>query len=306
MSVFRICSASLSGCLLLIGILAAEPQAAAPPRFEVISVKRCKDDGGGSVQFNQPGEAEARGVNRGSGSPDRLSIECIPVVSLIRMAYLQYAHDPGMPPLSPRLLRQTIPGSPAWISSERYAINAKSDTPQSSDMLHGPMLQAILEQRFGLKIHSEAKEIPVYLLSVAKGGAKLHAALEGRCYVPDLGGQPRAPRKPGDSTIPCGAFRGGDVFGVTLSGFANLLSMIFDKDVVDRTGITGVFDIHLDRPEVNPVPSPPGESTATAGSGMDFVIAVQATLQKLGLKLESARGQSEFLVIDHVERPSEN
>jgi uncharacterized protein (TIGR03435 family) len=307
--------ASVIVCLSITGIIAAEPQAAAPPRFEVISVKRCKDDGGGSVQFNQPGDAEARGVSRGSGSPDRLSIECVSVVSLVRMAYLQYVHDPRMPPLSPRLLRQAIPGSPAWISSERYAINAKSATPQSSDTLHGPMLQAILEQRFGLKIHREAKELPVYALSVGKGSAKLHAAQEGGCYIADRGGQPRSPQKPGDSKIPCGTFQpsangdGTDVFGTTLSQFANLLSTIFDRDVVDRTGIAGLFDIHLDRQEANPMPSLSGETTPMAGGdpgGMDFVIAVQTALQKLGLKVESARGQSEFLVIDHVERPSEN
>jgi uncharacterized protein (TIGR03435 family) len=272
-------------------------------------VKRCKDDGGGSVRFNQPGEGRVRDGSRGTGSPNRLSIGCVPVVSLIRMAYLQYAHDPAAPPLSSRLLQQPIPGGPSWISAERYMIDAKSETPQSSDTLHGPMLQAVLEQRFGLRIQREAKEMPVYALNVAKGGAKLHAAQEGRCYIPDRGGQPLTPQKPSDSRIPCGTFRGGDVFGVTLSQFANLLSTIFDRDVVDRTGIVGLFDIHLDRPEPNPMPLPPSEAAPMAGggaSGMDFLIAVQATLQKLGLRLESARAEANFLVIDRIEQPSEN
>ena len=171
-------SAILPGLL----VVAACGQAPAPPRFEVISVKPCKDVGVGSVQFNQPGEVEARGGSTGSGSPNRLSIGCLPLVSLIRMAYLQYAHDPGMPPLSSRLLLQAIPGSPSWISGERYAIDAKSETPQSSDTLHGPMLQAILEQRFGLKIHREAKETP-RLCSGCREGRRQTARGAGRSVL---------------------------------------------------------------------------------------------------------------------------
>ena len=75
---------------------------------------------------------------------------------LIRFAYLQYAsdkHEPGPSTFSSRIMNQNIAGDPGWAQSERYTIDAKPQTPQTLEMMRGPMLQTLLEERFKLKIH---------------------------------------------------------------------------------------------------------------------------------------------------------
>jgi len=85
-----------------------------------------------------------------------------------------------------------IDGGTAWIHSERHSINAKAESKATPEMMQGPMLQALLEDRLKLKIHRETREIPVYALAVAKGGLKLEQFKEGSC----------TPRPPIDLTKP--------------------------------------------------------------------------------------------------------
>jgi uncharacterized protein (TIGR03435 family) len=162
------------------------------------------------------------------------------------------------------------------------------------------MLQALLEDRFKLKVHRERKEIPVYALVVAKGGPKLEATKEGGCTPadPTQGPPPIVPRQP----LPCGYIgeaKGGDgieAVGVTMASICQIFSVQLHRAIIDKTGITGRFNYQL--PFNTP---PPGAS----GDDEQFGVAMGA-LQKLGLKVESAKGTAEFIVIDHVERPSEN
>jgi uncharacterized protein (TIGR03435 family) len=79
-----------------------------------------------------------------------------------------------------------LEGGPAWIGSDRYQINAKSETPAGKDLMNGPMLQALLEDRFQLRIHRETSEVPIYALTVAKGGLKLQPMDGGSCTPVDL------------------------------------------------------------------------------------------------------------------------
>jgi len=109
---------------------------------------------------------------------------------------------------------------------------------------------------------------------------------------------------------------GFDVAGVTVAEFCLPLSGRLDRNVIDRTGITGTFDVHLElAPGVSrPLPPPPppvvsadpGAAPPAPPDPGDVFLAMQTGLQKLGLKLESAKSPVEFLVIDRVERPSEN
>lgn len=128
------------------------------PKFEVASVKSCKD-----------------GRNRGGGdsSPGRLSTGCDLLadennVGLIQRAYVRFAggHPNPMGVLA-------IKGGPAWIRSEMYRIDARADGRPSMEMMQGPMLQGVLEDRFKLKIHRETKEGPVYALTLAKDVSRL-------------------------------------------------------------------------------------------------------------------------------------
>jgi uncharacterized protein (TIGR03435 family) len=126
-------------------------------KFEVASIRPCKAD------------AVPEGGRKGgreSLSPGRLTLECHTVKSLIQMAYVLFANGSVHP-------RTVVPmeGGPAWINSERYTIDAKAEGTPSHGMMHGPMLQALLEERLNLKVHRETREIPVYVLTVAKGGS---------------------------------------------------------------------------------------------------------------------------------------
>ena len=150
------------------------------PAIEVASVKPCQDTNAG------------RGGRRGGGggpgaAAGHVLLNCMTVAQLIRLAYLQFP-DGAQPTLdgprvSPRMLNQPLTGAPAWIDSERYTIDAKPETPQTMPMMRGPMMQALLEDRFQLKLHRETREVPVYALTVAKNGAKLAAPEKGKCMT---------------------------------------------------------------------------------------------------------------------------
>src|SRR6266700_7080924 len=111
-----------------IGLAHSQPTAAARPKFEVVSIKRCEN--------LQPG---ARGGG-GNSSPGRLNVNCQTVAGLIQTAYGLFANGHfNSPPISP------ISGGPDWIHAERYTINAKAESHASTEMMQGPMLQVLLE-----------------------------------------------------------------------------------------------------------------------------------------------------------------
>ena len=138
--------------LCAVAFLAAQ----SAPKFEVASVKL-------STGCANAGRS---GGGREAVSPDRLDAKCRTVAEFIRMAY---GRD------------LAISGGPAWLDSERYDIDAKAETPQDSATLTGPMLQALLAERFKLKVHRESKEVPVYALAAGKGVPKLEPAQPGKC-----------------------------------------------------------------------------------------------------------------------------
>jgi uncharacterized protein (TIGR03435 family) len=206
-----------------------------------------------------------------------------------------------------------IENGPGWINSDRYQIDALAEDTPAKEMMNGPMLQALLEDRFHLKLHRETRELPAYALTVAKGGLKLQPYEEGSCVpwdmtknpTPPLGG----PQMPCSFPIPGSKRRGGptlqvlELHGTSLDEFSRmLLSLILDRPVIDKTGVNARFDIHL---EFAPLRALPGADPAILAddAGPSIFTALQ---EQLGLKLEPAKGPRDFLVIDHVERPSEN
>lgn len=287
---------------VVIGILnATQSQAqppATPPKFETASVKPCR---GGAPEGRSGG---------GSGpSPGRLRLSCQDTFHFISGAYVLFANG-RLNPVS----TVQISGGPPWINSDLYEINAKAEGPASRAMMNGPMLQALLEDRFKLKIHPETREVPVYALTVAKGGPKLKPFKEGSCIPEDLD-NPTVTLTPGQPLpLLCGVLRGTnhgfDVNRVTMADFCQNLSGRLDRNVIDRTGIAGRYDIHLDLSLADlgyPVPQQDDPSASARSSDPAAIFsAVRSAVQRLGLTLESARGPGEFLVIDQVEKPSEN
>jgi uncharacterized protein (TIGR03435 family) len=251
------------------------------------------------------------------------------VRTLIWSAYKTYIDDPSIPGpqgkddvlLGGMFVTTPVTGGPAWIDSERYMIEAKAEGITDRGIMQGPMLQLILEDRFGLKMHWEDRETPVYVLIVAKGGPKLKRFQEGSCTpiqidVNGLEGPPPPPQlPPGQRSCRWGGgVRGDDAIpqirlaaeGITMDQLAKIW-LREDKQVIDRTGLTGKFDVHLEyamseegRQRFAQVMGRPLSEIPTTPS---IFTALQ---EQLGLKLESAKAPIEHLVIDSIERPSPN
>lgn len=186
-----------------------------------------------------------------------------------------------------------VTGGPGWISSDRWDINAKVDGMAERIPIEQmrPMLQVLLADRFQLKVHEETKEMPLYVLTVGKNGSKLQE------NTGDPGPMLRMGR--------------GQLSGkkVAIAMLIQPLSQILGRTVVDKTGLTGEFDFTLDwTPELGQggVPgAPPGGDAPPAGdsSGPSVFTAIQ---EQLGLRLDSQKGPVEIIVIDHVDKPSDN
>jgi hypothetical protein len=203
---------------------------------------------------------------RGGGGPVRwnpgmLEMQCQSAALLIRQAYLLYAGgkalEPGyrgdvrgVPLVSDRLFAAPVQGLPGW-ASDMYTIEAKANGGASEAAMRGPMMRALLEERFKLQVHRGVKEVPVYELSVAKGGVRLSPSREGSCLDRNTpfpgpgtpgGADPKLwIRIPGEEEpmqrvcegfFP-GANGGTDVPGTSMAGLCRNLSNNFDRDVVD-------------------------------------------------------------------------
>jgi uncharacterized protein (TIGR03435 family) len=240
------------------------------PAFDVTSVKLRA----GGAQFlafrNDPGGIHLEG----------------PLSFFIRRAY--------------RVQDYQLEGGPGWIQSENYVVEGKAATTPSQQRMES-MLQALLEDRFGLKMHRVTKEGPVYSLLVARKGSKMKPWLEGSCVD-------AAPGKPLESgTTACG-YRPGlgtvDAKGVSVAVLADFLSAIMGRPAVDKTGLSGRFDFHL---EYKIDQATAGFQAAADSNADDNRATIFTALQEqLGLQLKSDTGPREYLVIDHAEKPSEN
>lgn len=273
--------------------------AAAMPKFEVVSIKPTKPGMVGSGMETPPG---------------RFSATNVLVKSLIAFAY-NY-HQPGL-----TLLNYQILGGPKWINSARFDIDAKVEDslveqdekkmlPQNEwqDQVR-LRLQAMLADRFKLKVTQETKELPIYALVVAKHGPKLTKS-----------GVPRIWRISGRG--PVVHVRRGQFTGIALStgdlaGLLSYLPEIGGRKVVDKTGLQDRYDFTLKwTPEQGqrfgrPRPSgtaggaqsAAGRPAAPDSSGPSIFTALQ---QQLGLRLKPEKAPVRVLVIDHIEQPTPN
>ena len=206
-----------------------------------------------------------------------------------------------------------ISGAPSWANSARFDIDAKvagSDVDalkKLSPEQRRLMLPPLLADRFKLKVHTETKQLPVYELVVAKGGSKLKEATPGDTYANGFKG-PDGVGRAGPMRMGPGQLSGQ---GLPVTSLANMLSQELHHTVIDKTGLTGKYDFELNwTPDQGSDPMFKGPDSgqhssdaAPDSSGPSIFTAVQ---EQLGLKLQSAKGPVETLVIDHVEMPSEN
>lgn len=205
------------------------------------------------------------------------------------------------------MVQQRIVGMPKELSEERYNIDARiSDADaqawrsptQRNAMLHA-MMQTLLAERCKLVVHREMREKPIYALVVAKNGPKLTLAKEGEAEAIRAKHSDAVSVPGGSGVFVRGQTNGHiDIYGATTGTLALLLSGPAGRPVVDKTGLTGVYDMHLDMGQPG---LPAADGSANPGP------SVFSSLQEqLGLKLESQKDKVEYLVIDHIEAPSPN
>jgi uncharacterized protein (TIGR03435 family) len=259
-------------------------------------------------------------------SPNLVIKKCVTVMTLFHDAFITFADGQ-----SQALATQAPPieGAPAWMSSERYTIEARAEGTPGQPMMLGPMMQSLLEDRFQLKLHRETRSGPAYELTVARGGPKLKASA-GSCAI-DVppSAVPRDPATGNPVFSPDGHFRGPqpgpgqpchlilmlnngpnkllETRGMNLDEFSAWLFKVTNRMIVNKTGLAGKFDIRLeylpDQPTSRmPVGDDPNESADTQPEAA-LTTAIQ---QQLGLKLTSVKGTRQIIVIDHVEKPSGN
>jgi uncharacterized protein (TIGR03435 family) len=184
-------------------------------------------------------------------------------------------------------------GLPPWAETDKYDIDAKPDTEgQPTKKQMQGMVQKLIADRFQLTFHREKRELSVYVLSVAKTGAKLTKS-EGESNVPGFG-----LRRLGDVVVR----------SATMSDFAGMMQeTVLDRPVVDQTGLDGRYDFTLkwtpDDSQFGGMPvkmPPPAENTDPPPN---LYTAIQ---EQTGLKLEATKAPADVMIIDHVEKPSEN
>jgi uncharacterized protein (TIGR03435 family) len=260
---------SLSTCLIAIAPLRAQSPVARPSfdSFEVATIKPAPDDGnrGRFLRMQTANQFVARNYT---------------LRVLISAAY--------------NLNPKAIAGGPAWVDSDRYDIVARTPggvRPNMDEQL--AMLRNLLADRFNLTLHREKKEMPIYVLTIAKNGPKMRESqpVENPEGPPPLVFvlAPEVVKVPARSA--------------TTTEFTYILQRsAFDRPVLDRTGLTARYDFDLefapDESLFGGLLKSPVDSTRPG-----IFAAIQ---EQLGLKLEATRGPVDSIVIDKIERPSEN
>ncbi len=191
-----------------------------------------------------------------------------------------------------RLQDFQITGGPAWFSSDGFDVDAAAERPVASSQMP-LLLQSLLADRFKLTSHRTTRESVVYALVTGKGAPKIKLSAD---QSPFVGDHPEGARDgPALTAANMRVTSPGNLIGeaVPMSLFVSLLSQQVGRPVVNKTGLTARYDIDL---RWTP-------DAADASSGPSVFTAIQ---EQLGLRLESARGPVEVLIIDHIEKPSTN
>jgi uncharacterized protein (TIGR03435 family) len=238
-----------------------------PITFDVASIRLEKNGGGGPIGFTNDG----------------FTVDAAPLEYLIRFAY-DVTRD------------NSVIGLPSWGATDYYVVLAKvaeADVPEWKS--YNPtqrrlVLQQLLSDRFHLTLHPDTVERPIYSLVIAKGGPKLQSVtppendhrgfIESKDYGVQVGHH------------------------VTIPGLVDMLSRSYfglDRQVYNKTALTGNYDFTL---TYEPLRGRGSSTSESEPSGRPTIFS--ALQEQLGLKLEPATGPVKILIVEHVERPSDN
>ena len=245
---------------------AAAESARPLPVYDVVTIKQNKSDNG-MIRI---------GINENTFSATNLAPK-----SLVADAYGVHEDD--------------VFGMPEWTNGAHFDITCKTLDPDPKALSklkqgeRGAMLKPVLAERFKLQAHMETKILPVYELVIAKGEPKLVKFVDSD--VPDKvtghkGGGWMSMR---NTTL--------NATGVEMAALVNFLTDRLHRKVIDKTGITGKYNINLDWTS--------DDAAGDSGESSDASL-LTALQEQLGLKLESAKGPVDTVVVDHIEMPSED
>ena len=277
------------GLISLVGVASASVMAQTPSAmesaltFEVVSIKP-----------NRSGESRSNIAVQPGG---RVAWTNITLRSLIETSPQRSGFDP----------RESI-GGPDWIDRDRFDVIAHAPagaTLVGPDGFPGPafaMIRAMLADRFRVLVHAEDRERPIYELRLARADGSLgrrltRSTIDCGAAMKELGAGGRLPRL-ADGRVACAI--GGPPGRILSAGLgmveiANILSGRVDRPVIDRTGLTGPFDLDLEFAPDSGGPEPLPSDKPSIFSALQ---------EQLGLRLEPARGQISVLVIDRAEPPT--
>jgi uncharacterized protein (TIGR03435 family) len=249
---------TVAGSMAFVALYAAFGQPPTPPAFEVAAIKLYRLPVG---QFIAPPQTDSFHIS-GAG----IDFWPLTLTGLIVVAY--------------NVGEDQVSGGPAWAleqGGDRYLISAKApvEAPSSSEVRS--MLQALLAERFSLKLRRESKDLPVYEVTVGKNGPKMKEISAD-----------------GPPTVP-------PVFKGTLEHILIALRGPLDRPLIDKTGLAGTYEYTFDMRKL--------EDARAAGQTNPTILTdawLAAIQEQLGLKVEPRKAATDVLVIDHVERPSEN
>jgi uncharacterized protein (TIGR03435 family) len=196
-----------------------------------------------------------------------------------------------------RVDQRQISGGPSWTTTERFDIAAKAARPSTPVELHA-MLRTLLEERFDLKVRHELRQESVLNLVVAKGGLKMPVHDPQDKDFPPIHGQSK--RAPDGSVCP-----GLQAQNVSMDSFVRALTRIMGRAVFDKTALPARYDLDvIFRGEGARSGGDPSGTGKTANP--DCPDAFSALPNQLGLKLEPAKGQVDYLIFEHAEKPIAN
>src|SRR5687768_7408218 len=269
------------------------PQSA-PPAFAVASIKQSPPPTGGPMFFSSGPRPGGQWVSQNAT-----------FITLMRAAYPDF-----------RLPGQIV-GGPGWTTADRFDINARAEGNPAPDVMNA-MLRQLLADRFGLKVHTEPREVDVYVLVLARADGRLGPGLrkpavdcEAREEARKKAGPaaappplPPSPPKPGERpecgmmTMMTNGVQRLATGGTPVSAVGTAVQLTLERPVIDRTGLTGRWDIDLQFAGTGPL-----TTADTPDAPASVFTAVQ---EQLGLKLEPRKEKMDVLVIDQVQMPTPN
>jgi len=301
---------------ILIGFVSVTPSHAQSAAQNAVAAAPVFEYEVATIKAYKPGKDEGPGVMRVgiSNAPDGFSASGATLQMLVQQAYGVQSFQ--------------IIGAPDWFNSDRFEIDAKMEssvadalkkmTNDDRTQMRQKMLQGLLADRFKLTIHRDTKELPGYTLTIGKNGSKLAEAKPIDAAAASTPAAGRGGLGRGGLSVNAGA--GGVTVTANASPMTSLvrtISNFLSAPVIDKTGLTGNYDFAMTWMPDNfgggalgiATPSHDGAASGAApdpsgdAAGPTLMVALE---EQLGLKLEKGKGQAEIIVVDHVEKASDN